>query len=142
MLAEMRIAVYQMLDPLAPAYLLRRRSGDLVSTVTSDVETVEFFFAHTIAPVSWPSWCRAVALIALALYAWPLALVLLPFLVAVGLSPSVIGRHTERLGNELRKQLGEVNAHMTDSVQGLRTSSRSPTGPERLAEIARQQPRR
>ena len=38
------------LDPLAPAYLLRRRTGDLVSAVTGDVETVEFFFAHTIAP--------------------------------------------------------------------------------------------
>ena len=33
-----------------PAYLLRRRSGDLVSAVTGDVETVEYFFAHTIAP--------------------------------------------------------------------------------------------
>ena len=75
------------------------------------------------------------ALTALALYSWPLALVLLPFLVAVGLSPSYIGRRTERLGNELRKQLGEVNAHMTDSVQGLREVVAFSRGPERLDEI-------
>jgi ABC-type multidrug transport system fused ATPase/permease subunit len=50
MLAEMRVALYRKLDELAPAYLLRRRSGDLVALATQDVETVEYFFAHTVAP--------------------------------------------------------------------------------------------
>ncbi|HEX2325987.1 MAG TPA: ABC transporter ATP-binding protein, partial [Chloroflexota bacterium] len=135
MLAEMRISMYQKLDPLAPAYLLGRRSGDLASIVTSDVETVESFFAHAIAPLFVAVLIPGVALTALALYSWPLALVLLPFLVAVGLSPRYIGRHTERLGNELRRQLGEVNAHMTDSVQGLREVVAFSRGPERLDEI-------
>ncbi|HET6318327.1 MAG TPA: ABC transporter transmembrane domain-containing protein, partial [Chloroflexota bacterium] len=40
LLAEMRIDMYRALDPLAPGYLLRRRTGDLVSAVTSDVETI------------------------------------------------------------------------------------------------------
>jgi ATP-binding cassette subfamily C protein CydCD len=135
LLAEMRIALYQKLDPLAPAYLLSRRSGDLTSIVTSDVETVESFFAHAIAPLFVAVLVPGVALTFLALLAWPLALLLLPFLVAVGLSPHYIGRHTERLGNRLRRQLGEVNAHMTDSVQGLREVVAFSQGPLRLQEI-------
>ena len=50
LLAEMRIELFRKLDALAPAYLLRRRSGDLVALATQDVETVEYFFAHTVAP--------------------------------------------------------------------------------------------
>ena len=46
----MRIDLYRKLDALAPAYLLRRRSGDLVALATQDVETIEYFFAHTVAP--------------------------------------------------------------------------------------------
>ena len=51
MLAEMRIALYRKLDRLAPAYLVRRRTGDLVAMATHDVELVEYFFAHTVAPL-------------------------------------------------------------------------------------------
>src|SRR3546814_2916907 len=50
LLAEMRIALYGKLEALAPAYLLERRSGDLLGLATQDVETVEYFFAHTVAP--------------------------------------------------------------------------------------------
>jgi ATP-binding cassette, subfamily B, bacterial len=137
LLAEMRIAMYQKLDPLAPAYLLSRRSGDLTSIVTSDVETVESFFAHAIAPLFVAVLVPGVAITALALMNWTLALLLLPFLVAVGLSPHYIGSHTERLGNALRRQLGEVNAHVTDSVQGLREIVSFSRGPLRLREIER-----
>ena len=50
LLADMRIALFRKLDALAPAYLLRRRSGDLVGLATQDVETVEYFYAHTVTP--------------------------------------------------------------------------------------------
>ena len=50
LLAEMRIAVFRKLDQLAPAYLVRRRTGDLMGIVTQDIELVEYFFAHTVAP--------------------------------------------------------------------------------------------
>ena len=137
LLGEMRVALYRKLDPLAPAYLLSRRSGDLTSIITSDVETIESFFAHAIAPLFVAILVPGFAITALAILCWPLALVLLPFLVAVGLSPNYIGRHTERLGNELRRQLGEVNAHVTDSVQGLREVVAFSQGPRRLDEIVR-----
>ena len=51
LLARMRIDLYDKLEPLAPAYMVRRRSGDFVSVVGGDVETVEYFFAHAISPM-------------------------------------------------------------------------------------------
>ena len=51
LLAELRIRLYQLLDPLAPAYLVRRRTGDLVSALLGDVELIELFYAHTISPL-------------------------------------------------------------------------------------------
>ena len=50
MLSVMRVDLFNKLDQLAPAYLLRRRTGDLMGMATQDVEKVEYFFAHTIAP--------------------------------------------------------------------------------------------
>src|SRR3546814_14013015 len=46
----MRIAIFDKLDRLAPAYLVRRRTGDLMGIATQVVELVEYFFAHTVAP--------------------------------------------------------------------------------------------
>ena len=135
LLAEMRIALYEKLDPLAPGYLIRRRSGDLVSAVTGDVETVEYFFAHTTAPAIIAVLVPAGVLLALALIAPPLAVALLPFLVLVGLSPLAWRRSAEELGVQARGRLGEVNAHLVDSVQGLRTIVAFGRGPARLAEI-------
>jgi ATP-binding cassette subfamily C protein CydCD len=135
LLADMRVKLYQTLDPLAPGYLLRRRSGDLVSAVTSDIETVESFFAHTIAPAFVAVLVPGSVLLVLAILAWPLAIALLPFLILVGLSPVVGQRAAERLGAETREQLGHLNAHMVDSIQGLRTIVAFGRGPARRAEI-------
>jgi ATP-binding cassette, subfamily B, bacterial len=135
LLAEMRIALYRMLDPLAPAYLQRRRSGDLVSAATSDVETIELFFAHTVSPAFVAVLVPGGVLITLGVISWPLALVLLPFLIGVALTPLIANRAMERLGDELRGQTGAVNAFMVDSVQGLRTIASFDAGDRRAAEI-------
>ena len=120
LLAEMRVDIYRKLDPLAPAYMTRRRSGDLVSIVGGDVETVEFFFAHTITPAFTAVVVPGVVVAVLAVIAWPMAIAVAPFLVAVALSPFFAQRRSERLGEELREQLGDVHAHMVDSIQGMR----------------------
>ena len=135
LLAELRVHVYQLLDRLAPAYLFRRRSGDLVSLVTADVETVELFFAHTIAPGFVAIMVPGTVLAVLAYFAWPLALVLLPFLLAVGLSPFIASRVQEHLGREFRAQLGVVNAQMVDSVQGLKEIVAFSRGSQQLTAI-------
>lgn len=135
LLAEMRIALYRLLDPLAPAYLQRRRSGDIVSLATADIETIEYFFAHTISPAFVAVLVPGGVLIALGLISGSLALTLLPFLAAVALTPVVGSGALERLGDELRRQLGAASAHMVDSVQGLRTIAAFNYGAARTEEI-------
>ena len=135
LLAEMRVDVYRKLDPLAPAYMTRRRSGDLVSIVGGDVETVEFFFAHTITPAFTAVVVPAVVVAVLAVIAWPMALAVAPFLVAVALSPFFAQKRSERLGEELRHQLGDVHAHMVDSIQGMREIVAFGRGSSRTAEM-------
>lgn len=119
-LAEMRIDIYHKLEPLAPAYMQRRRSGDLTSVIGSDVENVENFFAHLITPAIVSIVVPTIALITLSMVAWPLAIVLLPFLLVAAVSPFYEQSKSQRLGKEMREELGEMNAHMVDSIQGMR----------------------
>jgi ATP-binding cassette, subfamily C, bacterial CydCD len=119
LLAEMRIALFAKLDRLAPAYLLRRRSGDLVALATQDVETVEYFYAHTVAPAFVAVLVPTGVLALLAWVAWPLALVLLPFLAWAGLAPVFARGAIDRLGSDARNALGQIGAHLTETIQGL-----------------------
>jgi ABC-type multidrug transport system fused ATPase/permease subunit len=119
LLAEMRIDAFRKLDALAPAYLVRRRTGDLMALATHDIELVEYFFAHTVAPAFVAILVPAAVIAALAsANAW-LALALLPFLLAVGLSPFLMRKRVDRLGSEAREAAGELGAFAVDSVQGL-----------------------
>ena len=70
LLAEMRIDAFRKLEALAPAYLTRRRTGDLMALATHDVELVEYFFAHTIAPAFVAIVVPATVLIVLATFGW------------------------------------------------------------------------
>jgi ATP-binding cassette subfamily B protein len=135
LLAEMRLDLYNKLDPLAPAYLLRRRSGDLVSILGGDIEKVEFFFGHTITPIFVAVLIPAAALVTLGVIAWPLALILAPFLLAVAVSPFFAQKRSERLGEEVREQIGDMHAHMVDSIQGLREILAFGRGPSRTGEM-------
>jgi ATP-binding cassette subfamily B protein len=119
LLADMRIDLFRKLDALAPAYLLRRRSGDLVALATQDVETVEYFFAHTIAPAIVAALVPVSVVVAMAWIAWPLALVLAPFLLYAGASPIRGRQRIDRLGSAARGALGGIGAFATETIQGL-----------------------
>ena len=120
LLAIMRDRFYRRIEPLAPA-VLGERSGDVVSRAVSDVERIEVFYAHTIAPAATAVLVPAISLAVLARFHSLLALTLLPFLAGVGLlAPWVGDRWGRRLGMALRRVTAEVNAHFTDSIQGLR----------------------
>jgi ATP-binding cassette subfamily C protein CydCD len=119
LLAEMRIGLFAKLEALAPAYLLERRTGDLLALSTQDIETVEYFFAHTVAPAFVAVLVPAAVLAMLGVTAWPLALALLPFLAYAGLSPWIGRRHVDRMGSEARAALGQLGAHVTETIQGL-----------------------
>jgi len=119
LLAEMRIDAFRKLDALAPAYLVRRRTGDLMALATHDIELVEYFFAHTVAPAFVAILVPAAVLIALGSNSPWLALALVPFLLAVGLSPFMMRKRVDTLGSKAREAAGELGAFAVDSVQGL-----------------------
>jgi ATP-binding cassette, subfamily B, bacterial len=119
LLGEMRVALYRKLDALAPAYLVRRRSGDLIALASQDIETIEYFFAHTVAPALVAILVPSTVLATLAVVAWPIALALLPFVLYAGLAPVLMRRRIDRLGGEAREALGLLGAHVTETIQGL-----------------------
>ena len=85
---------------------MRRRSGDLIALASQDIETVEYFFAHTVAPALVAVLVPSAVLIALALVAWPIALALLPFMLFAALAPWVTRAHIDRLGRAGARRLG------------------------------------
>ncbi|MEM8689290.1 MAG: ABC transporter ATP-binding protein [Pseudomonadota bacterium] len=119
LLAEMRIDTFRRLDALAPAYLVRRRTGDLMALATHDIELVEYFFAHTVAPIFVAILVPTVVLAVLGLEHWWIAAALLPFLIAVGVSPLMMRKRVDELGSRAREAAGELAAFAVDSVQGL-----------------------
>ncbi|MBV7486678.1 ABC transporter ATP-binding protein [Bordetella sp. BOR01] len=137
LLAEMRIALYQKLEALAPAYLLRRRAGDLVGLATQDVETIEYFFAHTVAPAFVAVLVPAVVLAILGITAWPLMLALLPFLLWAAASPWLSRARVDAQGSRARQALGLLSAHLSETIQGLSDLvAFSATGRRRAAFLA------
>jgi thiol reductant ABC exporter CydC subunit len=135
MLAWLRSSAYNALEPLAPAYTLKRRSGDIVSMATADIEAIELFFAHTLVPMMVMILVPTALLMGLATVAWPLAVVLLPFLVLVASLPIWGRRRVDPVAAEVRREQGRVNAHLVDSIQGLRELIAFGHGDARAAEV-------
>src|SRR5438034_6075217 len=119
LLTHMRLDIFRKLDALVPAYLTRRRSGDLVGVAPHGVELIEYFFAHTIAPAFVAILVPAGVLATLFAFGWPLTLAVLPFLAYTALSPVLARARIDRLGSRAREASGEMNAHAVDTVQGL-----------------------
>jgi ATP-binding cassette subfamily B protein len=119
LLAEMRIDLFRKLDELAPAYLVRRRSGDLIALANQDIETIEYFFAHTVAPALVAILVPTAVVLTLAFVAWPIALGLLPFVLYAGFAPLLSRARIDRLGAQARDTLGLLSAYVTETIQGL-----------------------
>jgi ATP-binding cassette, subfamily B, bacterial len=119
LLSEMRLALFRKLDALSPAYLTRRRSGDLVAVATHDVELIEYFFAHTVTPVFVAVLVPLAVLATLVAFGWGLGAALLPFLGYAALSPLWRRARIDRLGSRAREVSGDLHAHTVDSIQGI-----------------------
>ena len=119
LLTDMRIALYAKLDKLAPAYLLRRRSGDIVGMATQDVELVEYFFAHTVAPALVAVLVPAAVMATLLAHGWPTAAASRALHRAGGAQPLPPAQAAGQAGRPAREILGLLNAHAVDTIQGL-----------------------
>ncbi|MCH3948089.1 MAG: hypothetical protein LKE43_04670 [Olsenella sp.] len=120
LLAHIRDLVFGALRKLAPAKLAGRDRGSLVSTVTSDVELLEVFFAHTISPI-----CIAVLMaIVGAAFLWQLApafaLVALVAWALVGVAvPLAVSRGSGDAGRRQRDLAGSLSGYVLDGLRGL-----------------------
>ncbi|MYH49001.1 MAG: thiol reductant ABC exporter subunit CydC [Gammaproteobacteria bacterium] len=119
-LAELRGRLYAALERLAPGYLIQRRSGDVASAAMADIETGEWFYAHTIGTFVGAVIVPLLAFVALGAMHWALAVALLPFALLVAGVPLALRRRAARQGEALRADLGNLNAEVVDGVQGLR----------------------
>lgn len=135
-LADMRGHFYWAIERLAPGYLLQRRSGDLAVAAMADIEQLEWFYAHTIADIVIAALVTLGTLIGLALIHPLLALALLPSLALILTVPFWLQRRAETQGTALRTRLGDVNAEIVDSVQGLREVVIFGRGPEQTVRLA------
>ena len=119
LLAEMRIDLYVKLEALAPGLSARAAVGYLLALSTQDVETVEYFFAHTVAPAFVAALGRGAVLATLGALRGRSLSRSCPSWRYAGLSPWVGRRRIDRLGTEARAALGQIGAHVTETIQGL-----------------------
>lgn len=122
LLSELRVDTFRNVIPLAPAGLEEDRTGDLVARVIGDIDRVEPFYAHTIAPIASAVAVPILTTAGLAIWVDPVvALAFLPFpLLMVMATPWVRSRYVAGLSSQRRELSGETAAVFTDSVQGAR----------------------
>ncbi len=120
LLHDLRLQLYDRFRELAPAYLLNRRSGDVARASMADVELLEVFSSHMVPPMVAALVVPVFVLIALATIDWRLALVVLPFAVAVASVPTWLLKRAQAQGEQLRQELGELGANVVDVIQGTR----------------------
>jgi ATP-binding cassette subfamily C protein CydC len=119
LLADFRTSFYARLEPLAPARLLRHRTGDLLSRIVGDVEELQNVYLRIVAPVAVAFVTSLLAFVLLYSFDPLLALVALGFLLAAGIGvPLLVRRLVRKLGRKQLELRGELNARIVDGVQG------------------------
>ncbi len=135
-LALVRDHVFGKLRTLAPAKLEGRSKGDLVSLVTSDVELLEVFYAHTLSPALIAIIVSAIMVAFIGSMAWQLGLAAFVAYALVGIAaPWAASKAAGRDGRALRDALGSMNAFVLDSLRGLRETLQFGRTSERSAEL-------
>jgi ATP-binding cassette subfamily B protein len=120
-LARLRIKLYRALERIAPNYLMNKRTGDLASTLMADVETLEWFYAHTYGAAVIAVVVPFLVLISIAFLIHPyIAIVLIPWIVLTATIPFWFKDKADVDGKKIRESLASVNAEIVDGIQGIR----------------------
>ena len=120
LLADLRDQFYRTIEPLAPAVLMHRRTGDIVSVAANNVETLELFFAHTIAPLVTAIVIPILVFSALFMIHPGIAGVYALCTLLIAFLPRLALYLNEGRGENLRGLLAGINSFLIDSVQGIR----------------------
>ena len=138
LLALFRAKAFAALRRLAPAKLAGKGKGDLIALVTTDVELLEIFFAHTISPVVIAIVTTVVYALALLTLSSPLAATLIIAHLIIGvILPKLFASAVRGIGPELRKESSALDDEMLDDMRGIGEIIRFGQGDARLAFIQR-----
>lgn len=136
LLALIRDKVFRSLRRLCPAKLEGRNRGDLIAVITSDIELLEVFYAHTISPAAIAGLFTVVMCLFIGSCHWTLGLLALGAYVVVGVAVPIL---TSRLSGEdgmvFRRESGELSAFVLDSLRGLDETIQYGQGEARLAQM-------
>ena len=136
LLALIRDKVFRALRRLCPAKLEGRDRGDLISVITSDIELLEVFYAHTISPAAIAVLFTVIMCLFIGHYHALLGLLALAAYVCVGVViPLVTSRRSGDTGLRFRQSSGALSAFVLDSLRGLNETIQYSRGSERRAEM-------
>ena len=136
LLAILRQKVFAALRRLAPAKLDRRDKGDLISVITSDIELLEVFYAHTISPAAIALVMSLLTAAFLAWFHWAYGVLALLAYATVGiLLPVLASRRSGDTGNRMRQKAGQLSAFVLDSLRGVDETIQYHGQAQRLGEL-------
>lgn len=136
LLALIRAKAFAVLRRLCPAKLEGRDKGDLISVITSDIELLEVFYAHTISPIAIATIYSVILSLFIGHIHWGLGLLALAAYVTVGVIVPVIASKTSGdLGLEFRNQSGSLSAFVLDSLRGLPETMQYGNGKKRMQQM-------
>ena len=137
LLAIIRHKVFASLRKLCPAKLEGRDKGNLISIITTDIELLEVFYAHTISPIAIAIITSLIMVIFIGGYHWLAGLLALVAYLTVGVViPMWNGRRGSESGMEFRTGFGELNSFVLDSLRGLDETIQYGQGESRKAQMS------
>jgi ABC-type transport system involved in cytochrome bd biosynthesis fused ATPase/permease subunit len=136
LLALIRDRVFMALRRLCPAKLEGRDKGNLISVITSDIELLEVFYAHTISPAAIALLFTVAMTLFIGSYHWALGLLALAAYIIVGVViPLAASKFSGNSGMKFRTKFGELSAFVLDSLRGLTETIQYGQGKKRLEEM-------
>lgn len=139
LLAVLRDRIFSALRLLAPAKTEGRQKGNLIAMITSDIETLEVFYAHTVSPICIAAVVSVSVFLFVGLAAsWYVALTALIGYVVIGIaSPLRASAKLKAGGVNYRRGFASFNAFFLDSIKGIREIVLNNGGEERKKEVNR-----
>ena len=136
LLAIIRHKVFEALQKLCPAKLESRDKGNLISIITTDIELLEVFYAHTISPICIAFLTSLFMVLFIVHYHYLAGLLALIAYIIVGvIIPVINGKLGSAEGMSFRNNFGELNSFVLDSLRGLDETIQYNQGEERKQEI-------
>ena len=139
LLAIIRHKVFAALRKLCPAKLEGRDKGNLISIITTDIELLEVFYAHTISPIAIATLTSIIMVVFIGRYHWLAGLLALEAYLIVGVAiPMWNGKRGSQKGMEFRINFGELNSFVLDSLRGLDETIQYGQGEKRREQMSKQ----